>query len=408
LQSINKGLNALHFYQVTFNPNRPGELAGGAQDNGSWMREPGTRTWVETFVADGGYASFDAVNPNYSTLESQGGSIRVLDEPRNQQAVFRANDTLLTTGAAPFRYNREQAAFSAPTLFHPTVSKLLFTGREHVFRSVNGGVNPNFPYAKVKQHCNSWNGDHDIDENGSFQPAIDVCDDWKAMGDAGHLGRLTYGPGAACPPAATPGDPWTVSCPAPYPWGDDRSGGLISAIGLATSNSNVVWAATSFGRIFVTTNARAADPATIVWKRIDTSSSVDPPRYPTDIYVDPSNANHAYISYSGYNAVTPTTPGHVFDVSYDAAANTATFTSLDGKGGHALGDLPVGTIQRDERKGTLYVGTDFGAAQLKGQGWKPLKPGPPTTTIPYLKIDQANRVMYVTTHGFGAWAYKLP
>ena len=414
LQSLNKGLNTLHFYEVTFNPNRPGELAGGAQDNGSWMREPGTKTWIETFVADGGYASFDAVDPNYSVNESQGGSIRALDDPRNQQAEFRINDTLLTTGAAPFRYNREQAAFSAPTMFHPTVSKLLFTGREHVFRSLNGGVNPNFPYAKVKQHCNSWTGNHDIDENGTYQPAIDVCDDWKATGDPGHLGRLTYGPAALCPPAGSPSSAWTVSCPAPYPWGDDRSGGLISTIGLAASDKNVVWAATSFGRIFVTTNAGASDPTTIAWHRIDTSSSVDPPRYPSDIYVDPTNPHHAYISYSGYNANTPTTPGHVFEVFYDPATNTATFTSLDGSGPHALGDLPVSTVQRDEKKGALYIGTDFGAAwldhpgQAQGPGWRPLKPGLPITTIPYLRIDQVNRIMYVTTHGFGAWAYKLP
>jgi hypothetical protein len=35
-------------------------------------------------------------------------------------------------------------------------------------------------------------------------------------------------------------------------------------------------------------------------------------------------------------------------------------------------------------------------------------PGLPTTTVPYLRFDQANRVIYVTTHGFGAWALKLP
>ncbi len=100
LQSLNKGLNTLHFYQVTFNPNRPGELAGGAQDNGSWMSVPGTKTWIQTFVADGGYAAFDAVDPNYSTLESQSGGIRALDEPRNQEAVFWIADTLLTRDAA--------------------------------------------------------------------------------------------------------------------------------------------------------------------------------------------------------------------------------------------------------------------------------------------------------------------
>jgi hypothetical protein len=376
------------------------------------MSDPGTKTFVNTFVADGTFNGFDAVDPNYSLFGWQSGQMGIMDEPRNGESAFWIADTLLTTGAAPFRYNREQVAFAAPTFFHPTISKLMFTGREHVFRSLNGGVNPNFAYAQVKEHCNLWNGDGDIDENGTYQPAIDVCDDWKPMGNAGHLGRLTYGPNAACPPAANPNAAWTVPCPAPYPWGDDRSGGLISAIGLSPNSRSVVWAATSFGRIFVTTNADAADAFTIAWKRIDTTSAVDPPRYPTDIYVDPTNPNHAYITYSGYNAVTPTTPGHVFDVVFDPATGTATFTSLDGKGPFALGDLPVGTIQRDEKKGTLYIGTDFGVAKRQNDngntGWTSVAPGLPTTVVPYLKIDQANRVMYVTTHGFGAWTLKLP
>ena len=189
----------------------------------------------------------------------------------------------------------------------------------------------------------------------------------------------------------------------------DRSGGHVSVNEPSPSDSNVVWAGTSAGRIFITTNARAADPASIQWKRIDPSSSADPARYPTDVYVDPSDPNHAYITYSGYNHVTPDTPGHIFEVRYNATTGTATFTSLDGSGSKALGDLPVGTIERDEKNGDLYIGTDFGVARQKGSenGWQHASPGIPTTTIPYLKIDQANRVMYVTTHGFGAWTLKL-
>jgi hypothetical protein len=410
IESLNKGLNTLHFYQMTFNPNRPGELAGGTQDNGSWMRVPGTKTWIETFVADGAYNGFDAVNADYSMFSWQGGSLAVLDEPRNQQAGTWISDTLLVTGAAPFRYNREAAAFIAPTLFHPEVGKLMFTGREHVFRSLNGGINPAFPYADVKEHCNVWTGDGDIDESGAYVPSVDVCDDWKAMGDPGHPGRLTYGPAALCPPVATPTAPWTVPCPAPYPWGTDRSGGHISANEPAPSDPNVVWAATSPGRIFVTTNAGAADPASIVWNRIDPSSAVDPERYPSDIYIDPSDPSHAYISYSGYNHVTPATPGHIFEVQYNASTGAATFTRLDGSGPHALGDLPVSTIERDEQEGALYAGTDFGVIKRAepDAGWTQAAPGLPTTTVPYLKIDQANRVMYVTTHGFGAWTLMLP
>ena len=43
------------------------------------------------------------------------------------------------------------------------------------------------------------------------------------------------------------------------------------------------------------------------------------------IAVDPGNPYHAFVSFSGYNAYTPTTPGHVFDVTYDPASGTATW-----------------------------------------------------------------------------------
>jgi hypothetical protein len=178
----------------------------------------------------------------------------------------------------------------------------------------------------------------------------------------------------------------------------------------APSDKAVVWAATSAGRIFITTNAGAANAASIVWRRIDQTSEVDPPRYPSDIYVDPSDPYHAYISYSGYNAVTPATPGHVFEVRFNPSTSVATFTNLDGSGPHAIGDLPVATIERDEKKGTLYAGTDFGLINRvrRQTGWTEAKPGLPVTPVPNLAIDQDNRVMYVTTHGFGAWALKLP
>ena len=141
---------------------------------------------------------------------------------------------------------------------------------------------------------------------------------------------------------------------------------------------SVVWAATSGGRIFITTNAGASDPATIAWQRVDPTSSVDPPRYPSDIYVDPSDPNHAYITYSGYNHVTPDTPGHIFEVRYNRATGTVTFTRLDGSGPHALGDLPISSIERDERKGVLYAGSDFGVVQRQNAntGWSGGHAGP--------------------------------
>jgi hypothetical protein len=267
----------------------------------------------------------------------------------------------------------------------------------------------------VKEHCHYWTGNGDINEDGTYVPNVDVCDDWKAMGNPGSTGRLTFGPAAACQaPGASPLAAFTVFCTMPaggWPFGEDRSGGFVSMNTFAPSTDKVVWAATTAGRVFITTNADAADPATILWRRLDSTATNDPARYPTDIYVDPSDPHHAYITYSGYNHVTPDTPGHVFDVRYDPATHTATFTALDSVGTASLGDLPVGTIERDERTGDLYIGTDFGMVKLSGRnpsrGWRNVRGGPPITTIPHLTIDQANRVLYVGTHGFGAWSLKL-
>ena len=80
-----------------------------------------------------------------------------------------------------------------------------------------------------------------------------------------------------------------------------------------SADHGTVWAATGAGRVFVTHNGDASDPSTITWHRIDNPCS--PTRYVSGIYVDPANPKHAWISYSGFNASTPTTPGHVFEVT---------------------------------------------------------------------------------------------
>ena len=100
------------------------------------------------------------------------------------------------------------------------------------------------------------------------------------------------------------------------------------------------------------------------WHRIDSSTAGgSPTRFPSGIYVDPADTGHAWITYSGYNAVTPTTPGHVFDVHENGIApGSGTFTNLNVESGtsafptpHSDGDLPVSDVVRDDSSETLYV-----------------------------------------------------
>ncbi|MGB2952017.1 MAG: hypothetical protein WBB74_01345, partial [Gaiellaceae bacterium] len=194
------------------------------------------------------------------------------------------------------------------------------------------------------------------------------------------------------------------------------------------ADHGTLWAATSAGRIFVTHNADATDPATVVWHRIDNSSS--PTRFPSSIYPDPKDTSHAWITYSGYNAATPATPGHVFDVQEGGSApGSGVFTNLNVESGTSAfptpdnsGDLPVSDIVRDDHTKTLYVGTDFGVLQGAKDGKKgwTVMSGMPRFEIMHLEIEPSARVatctngkkacptvIYAATHSQGIWSLDL-
>jgi hypothetical protein len=166
-----------------------------------------------------------------------------------------------------------------------------------------------------------------------------------------------------------------------------------------------------------------------VWHRIDNATS--PTRFPSGIYPDPDDAGRAWITYSGYNAATPTTPGHVFEVREGGtAAGSGVFTNLNVERGTAAfptpnsnGDLPVNDVVRDDDRNTLYVATDFGVVKGSndGKGSWTVPPGMPRLEITHLEIQPSSRVptcvgagkkgcpslVYAATHSQGIWVHKL-
>jgi hypothetical protein len=128
----------------------------------------------------------------------------------------------------------------------------------------------------------------------------------------------------------------------------------------------------------------------------------------SSIYVDPKNGNRAWISYSGYNFNTATTPGHVFEVTYNPIAGTATWTNLDGGLG-PMGDLPVTDLVRDDVTGDLYASTDFGVMTLDSGSttWRAAGAGLPNVEVAGLTIVPGARVLYAATHGRSAWKLTL-
>ena len=106
------------------------------------------------------------------------------------------------------------------------------------------------------------------------------------------------------------------------------------------------------------------------------------------IAVDPGNPNHAFISFSGYNAyatASATATGHVFEVTYNPTTHTATWTNLD----YNLGDQPITDIAFDSNTGDLFVSTDFGVNMLRpgDTQWVPAAGSLPPVAVYGLTID---------------------
>jgi hypothetical protein len=161
--------------------------------------------------------------------------------------------------------------------------------------------------------------------------------------------------------------------------------------------------------VFISKNADAA-AGSVTYTRLDTlpSATADPGRFVSGIFIDPSNPNHAWISYSGYNFNTPE-PGHVFEVTYNQGTNDATWTSLDNPGGTAYPDFPATDIVRDSN-GDLYVSNDFGVMVLANgsTSWATAGTGLPMVEVAGLTIVPSARVLYAATHGRSAWKLTLP
>ncbi len=179
---------------------------------------------------------------------------------------------------------------------------------------------------------------------------------------------------------------------------DRATGDRISAIAVATTDSNSVLMGTESGKIFRTSTAGTGTDAT-VW------ASVTPPEmanaYVSSIAIDPEYAFVAYATYSTFGVV------HV----WKSTDSGATWAPLDGSGDTKLPDIPVLSIAVDPTAGSrprrLYVGTDIGVyvSLDGGANWAVENGG--FANVPTARLAVNNSTLYAFTHGRGVWRVPL-
>ncbi len=427
LGSINAGLRSLQYFGFAYNPSLPCDVLGGTQDNGTWRPvKCDSERWTQVIYGDGGTPGFDTTTPTWMFNEFVFGF---------SDSNFRNGDpSKWVITSAPLASAPEAVAFywpqipdPNPPVFNGQQTHPIFSGLQHVWRTWAFGAGR--PQASVPQQTQP-----DV----AFYEAN--CPEFTTSGTNPNCGD--YQPLGGAAGSDTSGDLTGAA------YGSDRAGGVITWMARNKSDNNTLWALTTGGRVFVSYNANATNPASVVWYRLDNlpqagtgpagcvangpapAPNCSPSRFPSDVYPDPTNPNRVWISYSGYNAATPTTPGHVFRVDLTTAAGvptTATWTNLNVESATSTfptptnnGDLPVASLVRDDSStGTpIYAATDFGVVKgaSSGTGGWTVTAGMPRFEVTHLEIVGDSRTactarcahsLYGVTHSQGIWVMAL-
>ena len=259
LFSLNKGLSTIQFQSVSVDPNNAKHLQGGNQDNGTFETYSASVAWNQIIYGDGGQSGFNLGNSaqrfntffaNYTDANFQNG------DPSKWVII-----------SGPLF--AETSAFYKPIIADPVVAGTIFVGEQSVWRTQDWGGDQTY----LETNCPEFT------TSGSDP----LCGDFVIIGNGVPSTNLTSSA-----------------------WGD-RSGGTVAAVARSSTDASTMWAATSTGRVFFSSNADAA-AGSVVWERLDSSSSVDPNRFVSGITIDPANPSHAWMVYSSYSSLTSATP----------------------------------------------------------------------------------------------------
>lgn len=210
------------------------------------------------------------------------------------------------------------------------------------------------------------------------------------------------------PMALGPGNPNTVY------YGSDRlyrstDGGLtndvvsqqplnnhlcVSAIGVSPLNDNIRLVGMEDGSVWATTTGSST--------LTDITGSL-PGYYISRIAIDPTNADIAYVTLSGFGFHTSPLP-HVWKTTnlLSGAVWTAVSTGLP--------DVPTNGIAIDPLyPDTLYIGNDIGVycSTNGGTSWFPFGGGLPRVSVFEVAIQPTSRKLRIATHGRGMWEIPL-
>ena len=165
----------------------------------------------------------------------------------------------------------------------------------------------------------------------------------------------------------------------------------ITAIAPTKTDTNTIYVGTDTGRVWKTTDVGAH------WTEF--AGKGLPVRWVNSIVVDPANADHVYIAFSGYRE------GDTSANVWQTTNGGQTWSNISGK----LPNAPVEMLAYDQGRHQIYAATDLGVFYDKNgeRNWKRLGHDLPNTPVLDIKITGNGATLYAATFGRSVWQIPL-
>jgi photosystem II stability/assembly factor-like uncharacterized protein len=337
-------------YHIAVAADNDNRLATGMQDNGS------VRTWTPTNPSPADTSQFNAYgggDGHYVAIDQTNHAFYYQCSQNGNCGGFQDNSdgtsTRLRFGP---KVGNTRFTADAPLVIDPTNPSVLYIGGNVLDRSIDHGA--------------TWTQISPSDPNDLPGPP-------PPEEEQDPVYANTYATISAIAPATTNPDPH----------------GYASTLYLGT-DTGYLWKTTDAGQ---------------TW----TKMTGLPQLWVNSIAVDPTNANRAWVAFSGFR--TGDDGSHL----YETTDGGATWTSVSG----ILPNAPIEDVVFDHASNAIYVATDLGvfwAHVPPGGGHAPPTPlqwlrvgaGLPATPDMDLKINGSDTKLFVGTFGRGIWEVTLP
>ena len=319
---------------------------GGTQDNGTLRKSVNSKNWFDVAGGDGGQVIVDQSEPDQPCEDFGTGSFLV-------GGCYVYGEFF---GISPYRYT-DGGLFFFSNAFITGGLDLTDRSEFYVPQTLNQN-NPNQMFTGTYRMYRT--------DNVKAPAAGDVH--WNTIS-----GDLTSGCAGTAPNGAR--------------------GCVISAIGVG--GGEAVYVGTLDGHLWMAPDGQTSSSPD--WQRQDKANGL-PNRPIAWVAVDRSNYRTAWVAYNGFNAATPSKPGHVWKTS-DGGKHWKKATG-------DLPDTPVNSLSLDPSyPDVVYAATDVGpyVTYNGGKNWSPLGTAFPMVAVWQMDFDASRRIIAAGTHGRGAF-----